>query len=119
MRWLRVAASLALCGALAGCETWVKPGGTPAEFDAMSASCKAQAYQRFPPMVRPVQTSYGHYMPVTTHCTTTGNVTNCTQTGGYWVPPSFSTVDDNENGRDQDIRACYYRNGWQPEKKSS
>src|SRR5258708_20813157 len=96
MHWLWVAAVVTLAAALAGCETWVKPGGTPQEFDAMRAQCSAQAYGRFPPLVRPVQTSGGHYTPTTTHCVTKGNVTDCTQTGGHYVPPTFSTTHDNQ-----------------------
>src|SRR5258708_30916412 len=78
MHWLAVAAVVTLAAALAGRETWVKPGGAPQEFDAMRAQCSAQAYGRSPPLVRPGQTSGGHYTPTTAHCLAQGEVTACT-----------------------------------------
>jgi hypothetical protein len=96
---------------LAGCaQRWAKPGGTPQEFQATEAGCTAGAYQAFPPLPRIVQASPGYFTPAQQVCR--GN--RCTLQGGFWVPPSFTTVDDNSPGRFQAVRACLFANGWQP-----
>jgi hypothetical protein len=108
--------ALAVVGlALAGCaEKWTKPGGSPEEFDAMKASCSAQAYGQFPPQLQQIQASSGYYTPVTTNCSGYGYNVSCFQSGGQYIQPVIVTVDVNRNARGQAARSCFYSNGWQP-----
>lgn len=102
---------------LSGCGTnWVKPGATDADRQATQRLCEADAYAKFPPRVRTVETSPGRYAPVKTTCNQTPQGQTCTQSGGEWIPPSSYRTDDNENARDADIDACFYANGWRPAK---
>lgn len=107
----------ALSFTLSGCaEKWEKPGATEMEFDAVRSVCTSQANLRFPPMMRQVQISNGYMTPEVTNCSGNDHFTNCRTTGGQYVPPSTMAVDDNEAGRNQDVRACLFENGWQPVK---
>ena len=67
---------------------------------------------------RQVLSKAGHHAPAVRRCVTQGNKTECTETEGHWIPPTYRTVDDNEDARDSDSRACYFENGWHPEQKS-
>lgn len=98
---------------LSGCaDTWVKPGATEEEFEATKAECMSGAAARFPPMNRAVQIGNGYTTPVTTNCNGFGYSVNCISTGGQYTPPAIINVDDNQNARREDIRACFFRNGW-------
>jgi hypothetical protein len=120
MRRVSLAAGAVLALSVAGCtEYWAKPGAGEREFEVMRGQCNARGYQRFPPLVRTSLSQEGHYAPVTNRCVTKGNSTECTKTGGQWVPPSYTTVDDNERPRDEDIRSCFFENGWAPVEKKS
>jgi len=100
---------------LAACaEKWTKPGGSEAEFDAMRVGCESNAYAKFPPYVQQVLVSPGHYNPVQQSCSTVNGVRDCVRFGGDYVPPQYSTIDHNERGRAQDVRACFFAHGWQP-----
>jgi len=117
MRHLKlVILGLTLSATLAGCaeEQWGKPGSTPQQFDAMRASCISRASQKFPPLIRGVPYNDGYVTPTQTTCVHQGPVVSCTQGGGQYVPPDTIAVDDNQTARDQDVRACFYENGWQP-----
>jgi hypothetical protein len=113
-----LAASLIAAALGAGCtQYWAKPGASERDFEVMRGQCNARSYQRFPPLVRQTVSQQGHYTPVTSKCETKGSTTECTKTGGNWVPPSYSTVDDNERPREEDTRACFFENGWAPVEK--
>jgi hypothetical protein len=101
---------------LTGCvQKWSKPGAGPEEFDAMKASCTAQAYSQFPQMFQQIQASNGYYTPVTTNCYSTGTGgASCYSQGGQYVPPTIITVDANNIPRNQAIKGCFYSNGWSP-----
>jgi hypothetical protein len=108
-----LAASLLLmtCGCA---EYWAKPGGTQAELNMVTANCHAQSHAQFPPVLQTVQSSAGYTTPAKTNCTSSGNNSvNCTTKGGDYVPPSYQTVDVNDNGRDAAFHACMYNAGWQ------
>ena len=115
MRLIVPAVGFGLLFGLTGCvQKWSKPGGTPEEFDAMKASCTAQAYGQFPQMLQQIQASSGYYTPITTNCYSTGVGANCYQQGGQYIPPIIITVDQNNPPRQQAIKACFYSNGWSP-----
>jgi hypothetical protein len=112
---LELLAALGAALRLGGCvEKWTKPGGTAEEFDAMKASCQAQAYQQFPPQLQQIQASNGYYTPITTNCYGTGYGTSCYQSGGQYIPPIIITVDTNRSPRGDAVRGCFYSNGWTP-----
>jgi hypothetical protein len=118
MRRIGLAAVLALLGAAAGCtEYWVKPGASEREFEVMRGQCSQRAYRRFPPMLYQTLSQEGHYAPAVSHCVTKGNSTECSKSPGGWVPPTYATIDANGEPRSQDIRSCYFENGWKPEEK--
>jgi hypothetical protein len=99
--------------ALSACaDTWVKPGATEQEFEATKTECMSRAAARFPPINRPVQIGNGYTTPVTTNCNGFGYSGNCISTGGQYVPPSIINIDDNQNGRQEDIRSCFFEKGW-------
>jgi hypothetical protein len=94
-----------------------KPGATSDEFEATKAACISRASARFPPMMRQVQIGTGYTTPMTTSCNGNGYgySMNCSTVGGQYVPPSALTVDDNSNARLQDVRSCFFENGWRPD----
>jgi uncharacterized lipoprotein len=101
---------------LSGCaEKWVKPGATEQQFEAMKAACNSKAMAAFPPMLRQVPLSNGYMTPTTTDCTRNAYSVSCTTTEGQYVPPAMRVIDDNVEARNQNIRSCYYENGWHPE----
>ncbi|MDP9128409.1 MAG: hypothetical protein M3N08_09150 [Pseudomonadota bacterium] len=101
--------------ALSACaEQWEKPGATARDFDAMQAACVSHASQKFPPLMRPIEVGQGYVTPAVTHCERNPYAVNCYQQGGTYVPPLLVDIDDNQDGRDADIRACLYANGWHP-----
>ena len=105
---------LAVACLLTSCaERWVKPGAGEQEFEATRASCVSQSYAHFPPLVREVLTRDAYTTPMHTNCNGNAYSVNCTTSGGQYVPASYGTVDDNEEARTQDVRACFFRNGWQ------
>jgi len=117
MRFLRALPTVCavLPFALSGCiERWEKPGATPQEFDAMKASCISRAYARFPPRVREIALTGAYTAPIQTSCSEYGYNVACSQTGGQYIAPITTTVDDNQYARNQDTRACFYESGWQP-----
>jgi len=106
---------LSLPLAVGGCaERWAKPGAGAAEFDAMQAACSAQGYARFPPVLQQMPGSPGFFAPGAMRCGGPPGARSCYAVGGVYVPPSIVTVDLNAAGRGQDIRACFYANGWSP-----
>jgi hypothetical protein len=114
-KFFQLAAVFLALGLLTACaEKWEKPGGTQQEFDAMQAACISRASSRFPPLMREVQIRNGYTTPITTNCSALGNSVNCYTTGGQYVPPLVIPVDDNDNARSQDVRSCFFENGWHP-----
>ena len=103
---------------LASCaEKWEKFGATGQEFDGMKASCASRAYSMFPPAIQQIQLSSGYMTPVSMSCSYIGYMQNCVQTGGQYVAPVTMALDNNEGGRNQSIRSCFFQNGWTPAKK--
>lgn len=103
---------------LAGCtEKWAKPGATAADFDGMKAACTSRGYAMFPPMMRQIQMSDAYTTPVVITCNNEAFVQKCSQNGGQYIPADTTTVDDNDDGRNQNVRSCFYQQGWNPVKK--
>jgi hypothetical protein len=106
-------AVLIILAVLSGCaEHWAKPGGTEAELQRTKAECETQSYARFPPVLQQVMMSPGYFAPPETRCHTRDGQTRCHTVGGFWVPPSFQTVDLNQDGRNSARNACMYAHGW-------
>ncbi|MCQ4158458.1 hypothetical protein NON00_00765 [Roseomonas sp. GC11] len=104
---------LACAPLLAGCEErWAKPGASPAEYEATRARCEQRLHAQFPPILERVQSSGGYVSPVQTRCSGDANNRRCTTTGGNWVPPSFTTIDHNEDVRERGIAGCLIEQGW-------
>lgn len=114
---VRVFAVLASTALMAGCvEKWDKPGATEAEFLQTKADCQGKAHSQYPPMMRQVQLTAGYTTPVTFNCYGYGYSQTCSQSGGQYVPPQMTTVDDNEFPRVFAVRECLRANGWSPVK---
>ena len=94
---------------LAGCASthWEKFGGTQGEFEQMKAACMVEGHNNVPAKERTVLLSDGYYRQ-TNDCHKQG----CSTYGDY-MPPRYGVVDENEDLRNQVVRACFYRNGWQ------
>lgn len=109
-RWAAVA--LVLVSLTAGCaEKWQKPGASDQDFQAMQAQCVAYANGRWPPALRQTLMFPGHWVPPVRSCDRRGR---CVLVGGYYEPPQYMLVDDNQGPRNQERRACYFANGWVP-----
>lgn len=103
---------LALALLAAGCaEKWTRPGATEADFRAMEATCRDHAARLWPPLLREVMLSPGYFAPPVRQCDARGR---CGLYGGWWEPPRFAVVDDNQGRRNQERRTCYLANGWTP-----
>lgn len=109
MRRLALLALVLLAGGCA--EKWAKPGATEAEFRAMEAQCRAHAHQVWPPLLRTMLMAPAYFVPPVRSCDPSGR---CVFYGGYWEPPRYTVVDDNQARRNQERRACYIANGWTP-----
>lgn len=98
---------------LGGCaEEWVRPGGTPAQFEAEEARCLADAYRRFPPDEVRELASEAYYTASEKRCDSNGY--HCYRTPSEYVPARFQTRDINNPSRAADVRACLFRKGWTP-----
>lgn len=106
---MRIWASGILVLLLAGCVTtqWEKPGATQSEYEQIKAVCMMEGMQRVPRVERMVQVSDGYYSEGR-NCQERG----CSRSGSY-SPPRFEMVDENDEMRNQIVKACFYRNGWQ------
>lgn len=98
---------------LGGCaEEWVKPGGTPALFEAEEARCLADAYRRYPPAEVRELASEAYYTAPETRCDSNGY--RCYRKPPEYFPARFQTRDINDPPRNADVRACLFRHGWTP-----
>lgn len=96
-----------------GCaEHWAKPGATPLQRDAALARCDAESHARFPPILEQVLSRPAYFVPPQRQCTTNNNQTRCQTVGGYWVPPTFYTIDHNADARRAARADCMYSQGW-------
>lgn len=102
-----------LLSLLTGCaEYWAKPGATPVERDAALARCEAESHARFPPVLQTILLNPGYFVPPQTRCWTQNNQTQCKTSGGFWVPPSYHTIDHNLEARRASRLDCMYSAGW-------
>ena len=92
-------------------ERWEKPGASEADFRAMKAQCDAQAFERWPPVLREQLMFPGRWVPPVRSCDPRGR---CVWYGGWYEPPQTMIVDDHERPRRAERRACYMGNGWTP-----
>nr|WP_321986502.1 hypothetical protein [uncultured Lichenicoccus sp.] len=115
---LKSALILACTLLVSGCAgtKWEKAGASPDEFEATKASCLSRGYARVPPMMVPIQVGGGYTTPVTTNCYGSGYGASCTSSGGQYIQPVIIPVDENSRARAQDVRSCFFENGWTPVK---
>ena len=110
---LRLLSMVVLCLAVAGCaEEWVRPGGTPQQFQAEEAACLSDSYRRYPPAEVRELASEAYYTAPETRCDSTGR--NCIHRRPEYVPAHYQTRDLNDGPRTADVRACLFRRGWTP-----
>ena len=107
------AALLALLLVLVGCaEHWAKPGATARDRDVALARCDAESHARFPPVLQTIMLSPGYFVAPQTRCWTNNGKTQCQTTGGYRMPPSYTTIDLNLDARRSARLDCMYAQGW-------
>ena len=103
---------LGLC-VLTGCaQYWARPGGTPQALETAKARCETEAFAGFPQALQTVLVSPAYLAPVRTDCRSTPRGSECVTVGGGIVPPSYSTVDVNAQGRSAAYRSCLMNDGW-------
>jgi len=110
--------SMVLClGGLliSGCaDKWTKPGATNDEFEATKTACTNDATTRIPPRLRMVEVTAGSSPQTTVACSGVGPSLACRPQTVPAMPPSTRMVDDNEEARDREVRACLIQKGWAP-----
>lgn len=117
--------------ALTGCAQfqWQKYGATQDDWNRDTYSCQMEAARTYPTQLASYQVASGYQTPTNTNCSSSGSAygsggynnsyvsgnssTNCTTTGGNYVPPTTSTYDANQNNRNQAAKSCMYARGWQ------
>jgi len=102
---------------LSGCaERWEKPGASDADFQKTKAVCDDRAMLHFPISIRQIEIEGARMNPGVTNCTWSGSggTMHCGTSGGQYEPPRFASVDDNQTARNQDVRKCFFDNGWHP-----
>lgn len=118
---------LALSFLLAGCATyqWNKEGATAEDFNQDRYQCLTEAARTYPTAFVAQQVTQGYNTPAQTYCNTNGSAnvagsyvygssdTNCTTTGGQYVPPAYVNVDVNTNNRAQAAQQCMFARGYQ------
>jgi hypothetical protein len=98
---------------MAGCaEEWVKPGASPAQFEAAEAQCLSDAYARFPPAETRELVSDAYYTAPEKRCDSNGN--NCYRKPPQYVPAHYQIRDTNNPPRTANVRNCLFRKGWTP-----
>jgi hypothetical protein len=104
---------------LSGCAQyqWQKYGANQNDFNRDSYECQMEAARTFPTQLVSQQVTAAYTTPTYTNCSGNGygsyRYSNCTTTGGQYVPAYSTTVDANANNRAQAARQCMYVRGWQ------
>lgn len=94
--------------ALAGCANHVWVGQNPQQdID----ECTVEANHRYPPAIYTYQSGVGYTTPVRTSCASNGAYTNCTSTGGAYIPPTQSLADANADNRKTHFDSCMIARG--------
>jgi hypothetical protein len=119
MRLYTPAVTLLALSMLAGCATyqWSKDGATQADFQGDRYQCNNEAARSYPPAVITQQVTQGYTTAAYTTCNSNGDAyssnTNCTTTGGQYVPPTYVNVDANAGNRAQAQRQCMFAHGYE------
>jgi len=94
---------------LVGCSrtVWQKQGAFQGEFEQAKAACLLEGHDRVPQDNRVYLMSEGRRYSKD-KCK---NDKDCTVTTQY-APPQYGVHDQNDDLREQVVRACLYRNGW-------
>lgn len=102
------------CFLLMACTTWVKPGATPSELDAVRTHCNAVSYATLPSAMK---TTYGvgSSSYETRKSCEFYNSNGCIKNGDRYVAITKTTTDSNSSGRNAIFRDCMYQAGWRPE----
>lgn len=106
--------AVAALATLTGCSIgWVRPGGTPYEFDHDRFDCQQQAAQMYPPMMMQRQVGGGYITPSHTQCYGYAPNISCTTYPGVFVPPQWALEDANEDNRTGQYNACLRSRGYE------
>lgn len=99
---------------VAGCanKSWYHASKGQNEFSQDKYSCTQQSAQAFPVVARQKSYGVGYTTPSQTSCTTTFGQLNCTTNPGSYTPPPTSTVDVNEDNRNNAFNSCMNSMGW-------
>ena len=98
---------------LTGCAIgWSRPNTTEAEFNQDRYECEQQAAQMYPVVMVQRTIGSGYQTSAQTNCTSYGNTTNCTTTGGNYVPPATVTEDANSTNRGFAFQSCLNSKGY-------
>jgi hypothetical protein len=97
--------------------SWTRPNTTRSETLSDRYKCEQQALRMHPIMMVQKTYSDGYKTPYKTSCTTSsdygsGYDTDCTTTGGEYVPPSTTTTDVNFHPRERSKNDCMYSKGY-------
>jgi hypothetical protein len=96
--------------------SWTRPNTTRSETLSDRYKCEQQALRMHPIMMVQKTYSDGYKTPYKTRCRSSGSGsgydTNCTTTGGEYVPPSTTTTDVNFLPRDSAKDSCMYSKGY-------
>lgn len=103
--------TLFLCAALTGCARtiWVKPGTSQGDLEQIKAVCMVEGYNSVPEDNQTYLASEGRQV-TTEKCR--DKKKEC-RTETTFVPPQYGVRDNNDGIKNQVMRACMYRNGWQ------
>ena len=96
-------------------EKWVKPGANEQDFETAKTLCESEAEKRFPHIYHYVMADGGFQLPTEPRCIGDEYPLNCRYESEEYQPPHLVLVDDNQDLRARNARACLYKNGWRPE----
>jgi len=92
--------------------SWTRPNTTRSETLSDRYKCEQQALRMHPIMMVQKTTSDGYKTPYKTSCTSSGSHTDCTTTGGEYVPPRTTTTEVNFHPRESAKNDCMYSKGY-------
>lgn len=109
-RMRQLCLTLAACGVLGGCTTWVKPGADDAARERAETHCKAVAHAQLP--ANPyTSVSLGASYSERKKCEK-NSFDGCVKRDGRYYSVSKTKEDANSAGRESIFRDCMFQNGW-------
>jgi hypothetical protein len=106
---------LVVISLLVGC-SWVRPNTARSTHKFDYQKCIDKSKQMYPVMMVKKTYGEGYHTPIKTNCTSYGSgnhaYTNCTTTGGEYVPPTTGTTDVNSDKRNDAFGSCMRSKGY-------